>query len=125
MLFAPALRNEALSRGPLGSDSGLERFFGDTFRQLGASLPGLAEDGTTWTLTLDVPGVPKEHLAVHVEGNAVRIETTQQSPRQFKAAYQLPSDIDPDGCEARLEHGVLTLRLAKVASAAARQIPLA
>lgn len=124
MLFAPALRNDALSRKPAGPDLGLERFFGDTFRQLGSGMPGLDEDDTSWSLTLDVPGVAKEHLAVHVESNAVRIETSQQSQRQFKAAYQLPGEIDPEGCEARLENGVLTLRLAKLPSASRRQIAI-
>ena len=43
--------------------------------------------------------------------------------RQFKGVWQLPQDIDPDGAEAKLEHGVLTLKLRKMReSSNARQI---
>ena len=33
--------------------------------------------------------------------------------RAYKAAYELPQDIDVASSEARLENGVLTLKLAK------------
>jgi len=36
------------------------------------------------------------------------------SCRQYKAAHELPQDIDVSASEARLDNGVLTLKLAKV-----------
>jgi HSP20 family protein len=45
--------------------------------------------------------------------------------RQFKAAYELPLDIDVTASDAKLENGVLTLKLGKrvpVSQAAQLQI---
>jgi HSP20 family molecular chaperone IbpA len=44
----------------------------------------------------------------------VRIETKAEAKRQFKAAYELPQDIDTTASGAKLENGVLTLTLAKL-----------
>ena len=49
-----------------------------------------------------------------IEGAVVRIESKADAKRQFKAAYELPLDIDAAASEAKLENGVLTLKLAKV-----------
>jgi HSP20 family protein len=43
----------------------------------------------------------------------VRIESKADAKRQFKAAYELPQDIDTATSEAKLENGVLTLKLGK------------
>jgi HSP20 family molecular chaperone IbpA len=48
-----------------------------------------------------------------------------EAKRQFKAAYELPLDIDVTSSEAKLENGVLTLKLGKqvpVSQAAQLQI---
>ena len=44
----------------------------------------------------------------------VRIQTKEGATRQYKAAYELATDIDAGTSEAKLENGVLTLKLAKV-----------
>ena len=66
-----------------------------------------------WTLSLDVPGVTREQLSIGIEGPVVRIETLTDAPRTYKQAYELPQDIDATASTAKLEHGVLTLTLAK------------
>ena len=38
----------------------------------------------------------------------MRIETKAEAKRQFKAAYELPQEIDADASGAKLENGVLT-----------------
>jgi HSP20 family molecular chaperone IbpA len=43
----------------------------------------------------------------------VRLETLAGAARQYKAAYELPLDIEVSASEAKLENGVLTLKLAK------------
>jgi HSP20 family protein len=68
---------------------------------------------TAWTVTLDVPGVAREDLSINIEGAIVRIETKAEAKRQYKAAYELPQEIDVEATTARLENGVLTLALAK------------
>jgi len=44
----------------------------------------------------------------------LRIESKAEAKRQFKAAYELPQDIDVAASEAKLENGVLTLKLGKL-----------
>jgi HSP20 family protein len=72
-------------------------------------------DDTGVTLSLDVPGLSKEHLTIAMEGAVVRIDAKADAPRSFKAAYELAFDIDAAQSQAKLEHGVLTLKLGKVA----------
>ena len=60
-----------------------------------------------------MPGVAREDLSIDIEGAVVRIETKAEATRQFKAAYELPQEIDADATSAKLENGVLTLTLAK------------
>jgi hypothetical protein len=62
----------------------------------------------------NVPGVSREQLSIGIEGNVIRIETLPEAKRQYKAAYELPQDIDVSKSETRLENGVLTLKLVKV-----------
>ncbi len=71
-------------------------------------------DDTSVTLSLDVPGLAKEQLTIAIEGDVVRVESKADAPRSFKSAYQLAADIDAATSEAKLEHGVLTLKLGKV-----------
>jgi HSP20 family protein len=86
-----------------------------------ANLPASADksvrvdsDDTSVTLSLDVPGLAKDQLTIAIEADVVRIESKADAPRSFKAAYQLASDIDAASSQAKLEHGVLTLKLSKV-----------
>ncbi|MBK9439803.1 MAG: Hsp20 family protein [Comamonadaceae bacterium] len=74
----------------------------------------LAQDEQSFTLTFDVPGISREQLVVGIEGNVVRLSSAEGAPRQYRFACELPQDIDASQSEAKLEHGVLTLKLAKV-----------
>ncbi len=106
MFFAPAVRTRAYV--PARSfDRSFERFF-DT---LGFDVK---QDDKGWTLSLDLPGVAREDLNITAEDAIVRIETKAEAKRQYKAAYELPQEIDVEATSAKLENGVLTLTLAKV-----------
>ena len=131
MYFAPVIRRSTFapySPALRQIDRGLERFLSDA---LLAPAPGfaravtLADDAQATTLQLDLPGLAREQLSIQLEDNLVRIESTQDAPRQLKARYALAQDIDPTTSEAKLEHGVLTLKLGKkqpVSNATALQI---
>jgi HSP20 family molecular chaperone IbpA len=71
------------------------------------------QDETTFTLTLDVPGIAKDQLSIAIEGAVVRISSKEGAPRTYRSAYELPQELDTAQCEAKLENGVLTLKLAK------------
>jgi HSP20 family protein len=113
MFFAPVVRTRAASPAFRSFDRSFERFVNDTFYGTASSGVSVEQDDKAWTVTLDLPGVAREDLAINIEGAVARIETKQEAKRQFKAAYELPQDIDAEATTAKLENGVLTLSLAK------------
>lgn len=113
MFFAPVVRTRAVSPACRSFDRSFERFVNDAFFTNTRRGFNVEQDDKTWTLTLDVPGIAKEDLSIHIEGPIVRIETKAEAKRQLKAAYELPQEIDVDATVAKLENGVLTLVLAK------------
>ena len=110
MFFAPAARTARFV--PRSYDRSLERFVGEAFSGAQRSL-NVAQDEKSWTLSLDVPGLSRDDLSIGIEGAVVRIESKAEAKRQVKAAYELPQDIDVATSEAKLENGVLTLKLGK------------
>jgi HSP20 family molecular chaperone IbpA len=112
MFFAPAQRTRAYA--PARSfDRSFERFLNDAFFAPAAGGVKVEQDEQAWTVTLDVPGVSREQLAIDVDGTVVRVQSVQEAPRQYKAAYELPAEIDVETTSAKLENGVLTLTLGK------------
>ncbi len=87
------------------------------------------ENGQSYTVHAEIPGVSKEDIHVSIEGNMVmvRAEVKQQdsqtkddkvlrSERYFGAVsrgFQLPQDIDQAQAKAKYDNGVLTLTLPK------------
>lgn len=126
MIFAPIVRTRAVAPALRSFDRGFERFVDEMFfNPAPAAGPQVQEDEKAWTVSLDVPGVAREDLTIDVEGKVVRIATRAEAKRQYKAAWELPQEIDIDATTAKLEHGVLTLALAKVQpKSTSRQIPL-
>ena len=117
MFFAshtlPNLRRHAYAPGNLTVGRSLERFLDDTLSATRQNAGNFEQDEKSFTLTFDVPGIAKDQLVIGIEGAVVRISTKEGAPRQYKAAYELPQDIDAAGSEAKLDNGVLTLKLAK------------
>ena len=113
MFFAPVVRTRAFTPAFRSFDRSFERFVNDAFFSDAARGFNVEQDDKAWTVTLDLPGVAKDDLSIAIEGSVVRIETKAEASRQFKAAYELPQDIDAAASGAKLENGVLTLTLAK------------
>lgn len=114
MFFAPVVRTRTYAPALRSFDRSFERFINDAF--FAQTFPGVqvSQDDKAWTIHLDVPGLGKEDLNIGIEGNVVRIESRKEAPRAYKAAYELPQDIDVAQSGAKLENGVLTLTLAKL-----------
>jgi len=110
MFFAPALHTARFA--PRSYDRAFERFVNEAFAGARKS-PLVEQDDKSWTLSVDVPGLSREDLTIGIEGTVVRIDSKAEAKRQFKAAYELPQDIDVSASEAKLENGVLTLKLGK------------
>lgn len=124
MFFAPALRKSDSVPAPNRntSDFGLERFMRDAFGTLMPAFYDVEEDDRSWTLHIDVPGVTRDQLPVQITGSTLEVQTAKECRRQLHAAYELPAEVDVDKTEARLQDGVLTLKLVKAESAVARRI---
>lgn len=117
MFFAPVIRHTSYSPSLRNIDRSFERFFNDVAlaptRQTGTKGYTFEQDDTTWTLSVDLPGVAKDQLNIGIEGPVVRVDSVENAPRKVKAAYELPQDIDAAASTASLENGVLTLKLVK------------
>ena len=77
-----------------------------------ASSP-LQEDDKAYSLSLDLPGVGREHLRIQIEDTVLRVETLEGAPRNYRAVYEFAQEIDSASSQARVEHGVLHLSLTK------------
>ena len=96
----------------------------------------VVEDDTGITILADLPGVPKDRLALRVEGDTLQIEgdITSDTPegmevvyaevqvRRYRRAFTLSRDLDTDKISADLKDGVLTLRVPKAEHAQPRRI---
>ena len=95
-----------------------------------------SEDG--WTVTARLPGVAPEEVVVDLEGRELCIrarseaevneqqvgEPTGSRRRGFEFRVAVPGDIDPDGIDATMDHGLLAVRLPRKARSARRQITI-
>ncbi|HTJ83041.1 MAG TPA: Hsp20/alpha crystallin family protein [Polyangiaceae bacterium] len=85
------------------------------------------ESATGALAIVDLPGVAKENLELTVEKDRVTViakRTTTRYEITLSRAFLIPRDIDAENIEAKLERGVLTLTLPRLASARPRQIPV-
>jgi HSP20 family molecular chaperone IbpA len=85
------------------------------------------ESATGALAIVDLPGVAKENLELTVEKDRVTVvakRTTTRYEITLSRAFLIPRDIDAENIGAKLERGVLTLTLPRLASARPRQIPV-
>jgi HSP20 family protein len=117
MFFTPIMHRTTRNPALRSFDRSFERFVNEAV-QTSTAQPGILgsafeQTETAFTLRLDVPGLTKAQLGIHIEGAIVRIESLADAPRRVKVAYELPQDIEASSSSAKLEHGVLTLTLGK------------
>ena len=112
MIFAPVIRRAAYAQAPRSADQALQRVPLGAASSAGCSV---TQDDKATTVQLDVPGLAREQLAISIEGNVVRVNSVEGAPRQVQRAWELAADIDAAASSAKLENGVLTLTLARVA----------
>jgi HSP20 family protein len=94
------------------------------------------EDESGITLLADLPGVARDSLEIHIEGDSLTIEgtVTAATPESMEAAYaevrvpryrrsfSLSRELDGGRIEAQLKDGVLRLRIPKQEHAQPRRI---
>ena len=94
------------------------------------------EDESGFTVIADMPGVSKDQLNVRVTGDSLLIEGMASVPEiggmelvygevhtpQYRRSFTLSRELDPGKIEAKLENGVLRLRIPKGEQAKPRRI---
>lgn len=130
----------------------MDRLFNDVFTAFPFSdlITRDAESTAAWIPAVDVfetaeglrviaelPGVKPEDVKVSVEQGVLTLrgEKRQSAEEQtesvhryersygvFQRSFQLPSSVDADRIDARMEHGVLTIALPKAEKAKAKEI---
>lgn len=113
MFFAPVIRRSAYSPAFRTVDRLLEEALRTPPGGDKVTSGKVESDDKSYTLSFDVPGIAKDQLSLGIEGHIVRLESKADAPRQYRAAYELPQDIDVAASDAKLENGVLTVKLAK------------
>lgn len=96
----------------------------------------VAEDAEGITMLADLPGVPRDNLKLHVEGDTLTIEAeialatpdgmeashAEVSLPRYRRVFTLSKELDSNAIAAELRHGVLTLRIPKASHAQPRRI---
>jgi HSP20 family protein len=136
--------NSLITRGSLFDDFFKDMAPGFFVRPLhGDPLPqsikvDIKENGQSYTVEAEMPGIPKEDIQVTIEGNVVTLsaevkqldrqtadEKTLRSERYYGSvsrSFQLPTDIDKAGAKARYDNGVLRLTLPKLNGAGSQRL---
>ncbi len=100
-----------------------------------AALGDLEETDDAFVLEVDLPGVAKGDVDVQLDGRRLTV-TAQRKERErvgvlrrrtrhvgtYHHEVLLPSEVDPDGVDAQLDDGVLTVRLPRTESSSRRHI---
>lgn len=96
----------------------------------------IREEEGAFVLNAPVPGLKAKDLKVEVLADVVRIEGNYSQSEEkyllqelpigsFHRVLRLPSEIEADRVEARIDDGLLSLRLPKAESALPRKIKIA
>jgi HSP20 family protein len=98
----------------------------------------ILDDGDTYRLILELPGVRQEDLTLSVEGHELRVRAVRTrhdasarllhdgrcSDLPFARRFTLGAEIDRSRVAARLENGLLQVDLPRLAAAKKRVIPV-
>lgn len=118
-----------------------DRLFGEDYGWRvvdGAPRTNLYDNGSSFRVIAEVPGLLKDDLNIRIQGNYLELSGTRNSdaPEGYKAhriereaasftrSFTLPSDVDADKIEAVLKDGLLTLVLPKAEAAKPKQISI-
>jgi len=128
--------------------SGMNRMFTDFDRSYGENSgwrivggfpkTNMYDNGDSFQVVAEVPGVAKEDLNVRIQGNYLELSGTRnfEVPEGYKAhrverdastftrSFTLSAEVDADKIEAVLKDGLLTLVLPKAESAKPKQISI-
>jgi HSP20 family protein len=128
--------NSLISRGSLFDDFFrdvapgfyIKPLHGDPLPSPGQIKMDVKENGGSYTVSAEIPGVRKEDIHVTIEGGMVMVraevkqEDAHEDDKQLRneryfgsvsRGIQLPQDVDQGQAKAKYDNGVLTLTLPK------------
>ncbi|QNP49443.1 Hsp20/alpha crystallin family protein [Diaphorobacter aerolatus] len=115
MIFAPVIHRHATFGLPRVSDAALQRFMASTLQSATPNDVQVTKDENGVTLQLDVPGLSRDQLQIRLEGKQVHLSSIEGAPRNVRRSWELAEEIDTAASSAKLENGVLTLQLVRLA----------
>lgn len=107
---------------------------------VGSRLPiDIYEDGEGYTFIAVAPGLSADDLDIETQGNVIKISGETIAPAmladekvrtlrseigygKFSRSFELPEDIQADKIEAKLENGLLSLRVPKAEAVKPRAV---
>lgn len=88
-----------------------------------AELPGVTSDALQMQATAKNLSISGERK-IEAENEGVRYHRREREAGKFSRIIALPTEIDPDRIEAKLEDGILTVRVPKAEALKPRQIAI-
>jgi HSP20 family molecular chaperone IbpA len=96
------------------------------------------ETGEALTVSLEMPGVERKNVSVHLEDDVLRIDGqidfskyegldpvyTEYNIGHYSRSFAISEKVDRDRISAQLDDGVLTLTLPKAKEAMSRRIAI-
>ncbi len=98
----------------------------------------VSEDEKGYKVRAEIPGVKKDDIHVHIDGNQVSISAEVKNEKEVKEgekllrseryygsvsrAFSLADEVDEDAAQAKYQDGVLELTLPKKAAASAKRL---
>jgi HSP20 family protein len=144
MFLVPMSRHAndlARSFDRLFDDSTFERFFAPSRAEGdGARSPALdvTESDRAYTVKVDLPGITKDDVKIAIDGRRVDVQAqtarhedrkdgdrvlySERAVSSWARSFTLPAEVDQSESSARMDHGVLTLTLAKRGANRATQL---
>ena len=131
--------------GPLSEIQGFVEDMFENIRTLGPTVPGrhprveMAESSDAYYFQLDLPGVTRDSLELETVGDELRlsgrrarteyadgavVQRTERVYGRFQRTFRIPGDVDTDGIQAKLEHGILELRLPRRGDGDGRKVSI-
>ena len=129
MLWNDLLGAERLWADPFGSLAAIERWFGDHAPAVFHPRVDVVDEGRSLLVSAEVPGMRKDDLELTVRDGALVLKgqkhvasesneegcyRLERSWGAFERVVPLPRGLDVDHPEAKLDDGVLSVRLAKL-----------
>jgi HSP20 family protein len=110
---------------------------GLTFRS-SAPRTNFYENGDTFEIQAEIPGIAKEDLNISIQGNYLeisgsrsadtpegyKVHRSESGASTFSKRFTLPDEVDAQKVEANLKDGILYLKLPKSETAKPRQIEI-